>query len=360
MVAFEQASRLVRRGHRVTALTSRMPGDPVREEDGGLLVERIDALNVLEKRGVPYPLFSPALAPRAFALARKADVVLAHSHTFLTSAAAVLAARAAGKPSLVLQHNTLIDYPQPLRALEHLADHTLGALTLRMAERRFAVSKESCRYVERLSGRPCHLLANGVDTARFHPVADRGPLRDSFGLPRGKIIALTVRRLSFKNGIDTLLEVARLRTDMHFAVAGSGPDRGALDRYVEEHGLTNVAALGFVTDERLPELYQACDLFVLPSRSGEGMPLVILEAFASALPCIATRSGGQVELIEEGATGWLVPPGDPHAIAAALSEGACEPKRLGAMGASARARAERVDWERQVTLLEEHLFEATR
>jgi len=357
-VAFEQARRLVKRGHEVAAITSRGGADPAVQDDEGIRVERIFAFNPLEKRGVPYPLFSPALAVQALRLAREADVVMAHSHAFLSSLAAIAAARMNRTPSLVLQHNTFIDYPQPLLVLEHLADASIGAITLRTATKRLAVSDRTQQYVQKISGRECGVLHNGVDAARFHPpgTGERAGLRRSFGLPEDARLALSVRRLSFKNGIDTLLEAARLcrgREDLHFVVAGSGPDRARLDRFLTDERLRNVTPLGFVPDERLSDLYRACDLFVLPSRSGEGMPLVVLEAFASGLPCIVTRSGGQEEFVTEGETGWLVTPADARALADAVQAATSE--RLAAMARAARQVAEGLDWELQVTLLEKHL-----
>jgi D-inositol-3-phosphate glycosyltransferase len=355
VVAHEQAIRLVRRGHRVTALTSRVGADAPEQEMEGVRIVRVRALNLLERIGVPYPLFSPALLGSALSLAARADVVLAHSHAFLGSAVAVAAARLRGRPSVVLQHNTFIHYPQPLRTVERIADLSLGAATLRLASCRLAVSEEARKYVESLHAGRCEVLPNGVDTRRFSPVPaqERAALRAAFGLPEKGTIALSVRRLTLKNGIDTLMEAAVLAPNVHFALAGSGPDRRKLDAFVGQRGLRNVSALGYVPDDKLPDLYRAADLFVLPSHSGEGMPLVILEAFASGVPCVATRSGGQVELIRDGQTGWLVPPGDPESMAASIR--AAADADLGAMGRAAREQSEGMDWELQVTRLEERL-----
>jgi glycosyltransferase involved in cell wall biosynthesis len=118
-----------------------------------------------------------------------------------------------------------------------------------------------------------------------------------------------------------------------------------------------VRALGFVPDDELVDWYRAADLFILPSKSGEGMPMVVLEAFASALPVIATRAGGQVEMIDEGDTGWLIPPASAEMMAGAIAGAREKPNATREMGMLARARVESLDWDRQVTLLEEHLNE---
>ena len=81
----------------------------------------------------------------------------------------------------------------------------------------------------------------------------------------------------------------------------------------------NFRLVGFVSDEELPFYYNAADAFVLPSKSGEGLPLVALEAMACALPVIATNVGGISEIMLKG-FGKLVPPNQPEQLAEAVVE----------------------------------------
>jgi glycosyltransferase involved in cell wall biosynthesis len=359
---------LVARNHVVTVLTSRLPGDPANQVEEGIQVHRIRVLNAFELQGVPFPIFSPSLWLQMMHHVRAHDLVLAHSHLFLTSAAAVTAAYRVGKPSLILQHNTYVEYSWPWSLLEDVADQSLGRWTLKMAGRRLAVSDAAARYVQSLAPGPTSLLRNGVDTQRFQPVAgeeEKQHLRARLGLDPGAFVVFTVRRLSLKNGVDTLLEAAlrlRDRKGIQIVIAGSGPDRHAIERYVTRHGLASVRVLGFVGDAELVDWYHAADLFALPSKSGEGMPMVVLEAFASGLPVLATRAGGQVEMIEEGETGWLIPPASPGLMASAIASASDRPEATRKMGRRARSGVESLDWDRQVTLLErlfnEHLLEA--
>src|SRR2546429_475170 len=106
-----------------------------------------------------------------------------------------------------------------------------------------------------------------------------------------------------------------------YAVAGIGSRRSSLEGLVAELGLGDaVRLLGFVSDEDLPALYNAADLFVLASRRYdllvEGFGISIVEASASGLPVIGSRSGGIPEAIRDGETGFLVEPEDPAALAA--------------------------------------------
>lgn len=362
-VAFEQARRLAAKNHVVTVLTSRLRGDPALQVEEGIRIHRVRALNPFESRGVPFPVFSPALWKHTLQLVRASDCVLSHSHLFLTSAAAVTAARRLRKPSLVLQHNTYIRYAWPWNVIEETADYSLGRWVLTIADRRLAVSEAAARYVQRIAPGPISVLRNGVDTERFRPASsasEKESIRATLALEPGAFLVFTVRRLSFKNGVDTLLEAAsRLQRhrDVHIAIAGSGPDRALVDVYVARHGLKRVRVLGFVPDEELVNWYRTADLFVLPSRSGEGMPMAVLEAFASGVPVVATRAGGQVEMIDEGQTGWLIPPGSPQAMAEAISAAYQQGDATRRMGEKARAKVESLHWDRQVALLEGHLHE---
>src|SRR4030095_5782738 len=108
-------------------------------------------------------------------------------------------------------------------------------------------------------------------------------------------------------------------------IAGDGPSRPELERVASELGLADrVRLLGERTDVSL--ILQALDVFVLPSL-GEGISNAILEAMATGLPVIATRVGGNVELVREGITGSLVEPRNPHALSQALDTYLGEPRR---------------------------------
>ena len=154
---------------------------------------------------------------------------------------------------------------------------------------------------------------------------------------------LTVARLVPQKGIPVLLEAARIvldrRPDARFTLFGDGPDRGPLERRAEELGLGNsVWFAGAVrgVEDRLGEH----DVFVLPSL-WEGMPISLLEAMAAARPVVATAVSGSAELVIDGETGRLVPPGDPPALAAAILELLEDPLAAAAMASRARDRGRR-------------------
>ena len=121
-------------------------------------------------------------------------------------------------------------------------------------------------------------------------------------------------------------------------IVGDGPDRGAVEDEIRTLGLEErVRLVGERSD--VPALLADSDLFVLSSRS-EGLPVSVLEAMAAELPVVASGVGGLAELVVDGETGILVPPGDTLALAAALGQMVEDRERRGRLGAAGRARAE--------------------
>ncbi len=366
-VAWEQARRLVRAGHEVTVVTSKLSRDESFSSEEGIDVHRVAALNFLERRSIPYPIFSPVLWTLLFRLAKSHDIALVHSHTFLSSVAVATTGAWRGLPVVVLQHNTYVKYGWPWGLVESLADLVLGRLTLGLARRCLAVSEESRRYAESLGAGPdVTLLHNGVDVTRFRPVescAERASIRRRLRLPVDGFVALSVRRLVLKNGLDSLIGAAEALRDcrsLHFVIGGTGPDARVLEDMIRRRRLSSVSLTGFISDDDLADYYKASDIFVLPSASGEGFPMVVLEAFASGVPVVATTAGGQVDVVREGRTGMLVSPNSPRELADAIERCAGGRQRTLQMGAEARRVVESLSWDTQVERLYAHLQEVAR
>jgi phosphatidylinositol alpha-1,6-mannosyltransferase len=203
----------------------------------------------------------------------------------------------------------------------------------------------------------------GTDRERFSPVDRdrRVEIRKRLGLPVDAFVALTVRRLFFRNGLDTLLEAAvelRDRDSLHVVIGGSGPERGEIEDRIRNDRLDNVHVVGFIPDADLPDYYRAADVFVLPTRTAEGFGLVIMEAAASGVPSIATDSGAPREIVEDGETGLLVPPGAPRELAAAIAQLHDAPDTLATMSRAALDKSAAFTWDRSIDVLERVLGEA--
>jgi glycosyltransferase involved in cell wall biosynthesis len=124
-------------------------------------------------------------------------------------------------------------------------------------------------------------------------------------------------------------------------IVGDGPFRPALDALIRRNGLRDrVIVAGRVEDRDLHAWYDAADLFVHPTLY-EGSSLVTLEAMAHRRAVVATTAGGLPDKVRPGINGWLVPPGDASALAAAISGAVADPVRLASMGAAGRTIVER-------------------
>jgi glycosyltransferase involved in cell wall biosynthesis len=180
------------------------------------------------------------------------------------------------------------------------------------------------------------VIPSAVDPQALRAPRARGDIRRELGLGEGDFCLLALTALERRKGLDVLLDaVALLETPPRVLIAGDGPCRAELEARCERLGLTGrVRFLGHREDTAC--LLAACDALVLPSRA-EGLGVAALEAMACARPVVASRVGGLAELVHDGATGLLVPPGDPEALAraiAALGKDAALCQRLGEAGAA--------------------------
>ena len=116
--------------------------------------------------------------------------------------------------------------------------------------------------------------------------------------------------------IDLLVRQGR-RIVLH--IAGDGPDRPGLEQDIAARNLANhVVMEGYLNQDKLRELYAACEVLALPSFV-EGLPVVLMEAMAMEIPCVATWITGVPEIIHHEVDGLLVPPGDAEALAQAIA-----------------------------------------
>jgi phosphatidylinositol alpha-1,6-mannosyltransferase len=190
-----------------------------------------------------------------------------------------------------------------------------------------------------------------VDDRRFRPAAgaeERAELRTRFGFGEADVVTLFVGRLVERKGLDDLFAaLSALPGRVRLAVAGPGETASWRGRAEAAGVADRVRFLGKVAEDDLPLLYRAADVFAAPSRDRreeddvEGFGIVFLEAAASGLAVLATRTGGIPEAVEDGVGGLLVPPGDRAALTEAWTRLVSDRelrRRLGARGRAGRAR----------------------
>lgn len=196
----------------------------------------------------------------------------------------------------------------------------------------------------------------GTDPEQFHPGVPTAAIKRAYGLEEGGPWILTVARLDWHKGFDTVIRalpaVRAAHPGARYAIAGVGAARPHLEKLVEELRLGDaVRFLGFVPEGDLPALYNAVDIFALVSRRHdllvEGFGIAAVEASASGLAVLAGNEGGVADAVRDGETGMLVDPYDPGAVAAGLSRLLGDPalrRRLGTAGR--RAVEQYFNWDR--------------
>lgn len=196
----------------------------------------------------------------------------------------------------------------------------LDRVVMRWMDAVVCVSAAQAEKVRRawIPQRKIHIVRNAIDLERFTEVDEgaRDELRSFFDCAPARVVG-AAGRLSPEKGFEQFIEAASLvlrsQPDVGFVVFGDGPLRADLQQHITRKGLDRQFILaGFRTDVArfLPHL----DVAVLSSHT-EGLPVVVLEAMAAGVPVVATMVGGTPEVIEEAKSGYLVPPGNPTALA---------------------------------------------
>lgn len=297
-------------------------------QHGGRTVDELNRLgwpvDVMNKP----PGLRPALILELRRYLKQHRIEILHTHNSGPLVYGGPAARLAGVPVVVHTRHHGRDHVVNKREV------SLTTAVSRLADQVVCVSEDSLTQ-GRLDGIPPGSLMtiwNGIDVDRF---AYRGPD------PAGPAVA--VARLQPEKSLDTLIRataiVAREAPDFRVEIAGDGRLAGDLQSLVTELGLDErVRLLGNVSD--VPALLSRCSMMVLPSLT-EGISLTLLEGMARGLPVVATRVGGNPEVVVDGSTGVLVPSRSPEELARALLEVHRSPLEARRMGRAGRDRVER-------------------
>jgi glycosyltransferase involved in cell wall biosynthesis len=279
------------------------------------LAERGEALGVRVRRVAPMPL-GLAGARRGVGLARmlhseRPEIFHAHLSWPLAAKWALAAAVLARLPTVA----TIQLIPE--FRLERSSRLQLRALAAGV-DRYIAVSRDVADELSERFGWPAAKIRvgyNAVEIDRFGGPPPAG-LREQIGGDPERPLVLTPARLDEQKGLPVLLRAAADLPGVDFVLAGEGPERTSLEALAGEMGIADrVHFLGYRDD--ISQLLAACDVFALPSLY-EGSSLAVLEAMAAGRPVVSSAIGGTDELIDDGADGLLISPGDATGLADAL------------------------------------------
>jgi glycosyltransferase involved in cell wall biosynthesis len=308
-------------GHEVTVLVTNPGRQPARQQLNSVTVIRAPRLATVASTPLSptFPLQLRRLRP---------DITHLHFPYPVGELSQWLAGRR--RPYVVTYHSDVVRQQRVLGLYRPLLQRILrGAARILPTSAQYAATSP---FLQPLAER-CTVVPLSVDPVRFHGAA---PLLAPAAVPS----LLFVGRHRYYKGLDDLLR-ALPGLEARLLVGGDGPLRPTWEALAGELSLgEQVHFLGDVSDAELPRLYASADLFVLPANSrAEAFGMVLLEAMASALPCITTEVGtGTSFVVQHGVTGLVVPARDPAALRAALQRLLPDAPRRAQMGAAARAR----------------------
>jgi len=275
----------------------------------------------------------PRMWPRLSGLLRRFRPQIVHTHSYVLNY--VLPAWALARNGTLVHtvHNLAGRETTAIGRAIHRAAFRSGALPV-------AISPALARSFAAVYGAAlAATIPNGVDTRRAYRPEARDAWRRANGFARGDLLVASVARFDTqKNPLGLIRVFARaLGAGTHLVMAGEGVLLEESRRLAGSLGLAGRAHfLGLRQD--VAELLSACDIFLLASE-WEGAPVAVIEAMAARLPVVAPAVGGVPDLVENGVTGLLAPPGDAAALEAALAGLARDPERRRALGEAAARRA---------------------
>jgi teichuronic acid biosynthesis glycosyltransferase TuaC len=333
---------------------ARVPREEIRY---GLQVEhpRYPLLPKIGMSSAPIGLFSAVLPllRRQIREGRDFDLIDAH-YFYPDGVAAVLLGRALRRPVVVTARGDDLDliahFAIPRRWICWAAKHAEGLVT---------VSSGLKRRLTALGTAPdrVRMLRNGVDLAVFRPT-DRDAARRTLGFARPTLLA--VANLVAKKRHWLIVDALPELSDVDLVIVGEGPEREAIEARARAHRVNDrVRLLGHVPQGRLPDIYSAADLLLLPSMR-EGWPNVLLESMACGTPVVVSDFPGVDDIVAAPEAGRILDESTPSRLAATVRELLAAPPARSAT----RRYAEQFDWrsttEGQITLFHEILERPAR
>jgi glycosyltransferase involved in cell wall biosynthesis len=268
-------------------------------------------------------------------LIRQESVDIVHSNTAAVIPGA-LAAFLTSTPHIWHIHEIIV-HPQILRRLT-------AWLLPRLSKRVVAVSgptRDHLCETDRNNKEKTIVIHNGIDVSRFKAITGLGQsVREEWGIAPDQPLVGMVGRVSHWKGQGYFLQVAsrvaHSHPEAHFAlVGGTFPGQEDLVRElrssVEQLNLSSTVTISDFRSD-IPSVLDAYDIFVLPSTLPDPFPTVILEAMAAGKPVVANAHGGSIEMVDHGVTGFLVEPGQPDRMAAAINRLLDDPTKRHRMG----------------------------
>jgi glycosyltransferase involved in cell wall biosynthesis len=297
--------------------------------------------------------FNPlhAVNPGAFtAMLRGYDALWVNGYLYPSNWIAIAGARLRGTKVLVRSE---LRPDGPMDGARGRVRNALLRHVVRSSDALLYIGEENRAAYERYGARPEQLFftpysvdVEAIRAASALDPAERLAARDALGIPRDRIVVLTVGKLTDVKDPFALLDVCadpRIASRIHGLCVGSGPLEPSLRE--RARGMSNVTFTGFVNQSELPRMYGLADIFLMPSLR-ETWGLVLNEAMAAGLPAVVSAGVGAVpDLITPGETGLVVPVRDRARLLDAVRTLVDDPALRTSMGRAAAARSERYSYD---------------
>ncbi len=273
---------------------------------------------------------------------------------------ALMMKRLFGIPYVVYTHGLDVLLLQPATRKHKIATVILKNAALVIANSEWTKKRVAAFGVPNTNIKILHPGCSLIGASAPHDALER--LRRTLHL-HGCQVLLTVARLVERKGIDTVIQALPMLLsrfpDLRYVVVGDGPDAERLQSLTAHAGLAeHVKFCGSIPDPQLPAYYQLADVFLLTPRPVadrmdiEGFGIVYLEANAFGKPVIGTSTGGVAEAVHDGVAGILIPPGDPAAVAKAVTDLLEHPEIAERLGKTGRTLVEReASWTQRASTL---------
>lgn len=319
-------------------------------------VKDLSLMNVEAIGWIPRTKWDLRAAFHLRAMLRDSKVDLLHIHDPRSGLLGRLVAKPLRIPVVYTVH--LPPYYYTVSMKQWVYRYVEGLLNRWFTDRIIYVSHTVCEEAIRLHIAPKDrslVIENGINLQAYGKSIDRAAVRRALDTPVEATVFCFVGRFTEQKGIDVLLHALIAVHDQHTALrvwlVGDGSLRAQLEQYVANENLAPIVQfLGYRGD--VMEILKASDVFVLPSRY-EAMPISLLEAMASGLPCIVTDVGDNAKVVEDGISGIVVPPENPEVLATALKKVLADPKMRRVMGEAARREAQQYSVERMAARVTE-------
>jgi glycosyltransferase involved in cell wall biosynthesis len=344
-VVYNISKGLIEEGHQVTVYTTNLPRSKAHELKNGITINRIPVLFAVF--GAPIAIFLP------YMMKENVDLVHVHVPPVLGATSALVFSRIKRIPVVLTFHNDTVGKNFVQRLLAGVYNVFLNRLILENVK---LITVPSQAYEVELKRRgiddnKIKVINNGIDFSIMHANSNSNRLKAQLGFS-GKKMILFVGALEKRKGVEFLIKalpiIKEKVQDAKLLIVGNGSEKNHLEELANSlDSPEGVIFTGHVSDERLEALYNAADVFVLPSLY-ESFGLVLLEAMAHRKPIVATKILGVSELVTSGLNGILVEPRNSEQLSEAIIQVLSEKNYANQLGTNGELFSRKFGWKKMV------------